>query len=775
MAPVQSVLQDLIGRALRTADDSDRQYKQQALVLIRACRQLQSNYRELLDPIAAIRLIEKVQDVLDSWIAAGHDFNQQIRKGSIQDAVNVVTLADYKRLYPEPEAEVQWAILSRRLEAARRSENSRSTGIYQLSFKSAALNFQRKLSDLRPVEKPTKDAVQEYWMVMDHSTRIYFDLCRPRIFGSIWRSEDREGIVLKEFNGALFESEQAGEDVPVGAFHVDGGDGRRYTWKDVVATALEDLERLGLEGSPQQRMALYKIAAADSEPPSPASYARSSVYVDYNEIADHSNVVLAGSNITPSKSSLESLLFNSVAASCAAGIVHSSHQLDQTSPALQLAQEIVAVDSESLSSVSSAQSSTYHSCGDSMTNSISGHSDMTGESSMTDIFPGRQRSLSIASPAHERSPTQSGQTVAAQLASKLAVLLIAPTAPYEAIAQDMLMELVMNRAPASMRPLLDADPSAEARLRSEGRISCWVQYFRDTKNGKQYADTILCTMQEILDSSTSCLDGDERQLLLRIMLRFSQETKVIPSSLFKSDALDIRYDQRPRCGGFSDVRCGTLAGQKVAFKELRLTSGKPPSNEGIIMISPWMEDGNIPEYLRNHPRVDSLLKRKWISQVAHGLQYLHENGIIHGDLRGANILLDEAQNVHLADFGLSVLSDAGLSTLGFTGWNSGAPRWMAPEVLRDPPGTRPGDVYSFACVCLEIVTQSWPFPQIQGHQWKSFEQQIVYSGNATTPLDSWPESEDLDLGRVRGIVAPAFALEPSRRPSMRVLCDLLPL
>ncbi|KAF7329029.1 RBR-type E3 ubiquitin transferase [Mycena venus] len=99
-------------------------------------------------------------------------------------------------------------------------------------------------------------------------------------------------------------------------------------------------------------------------------------------------------------------------------------------------------------------------------------------------------------------------------------------------------------------------------------------------------------------------------------------------------------------------------------------------------------------------------------EIAQGLQYLHSRNIVHGDLRGANILINDDGSACLADFGLSRFSDA--TSLMSTN-RGGSLYWMAPELI--DPGrfgyqftrTPATDVYAFGCVCLELYTGRPPF------------------------------------------------------------------
>jgi serine/threonine protein kinase len=79
---------------------------------------------------------------------------------------------------------------------------------------------------------------------------------------------------------------------------------------------------------------------------------------------------------------------------------------------------------------------------------------------------------------------------------------------------------------------------------------------------------------------------------------------------------------------------------------------------------------------------------------------------VHGDLRGTNILIDDNEDIRLADFGLTVFADA---TNGHTSCVGGSTRWMAPELfvpklfgLDCYRRTYASDIYAVACVAVEV-------------------------------------------------------------------------
>jgi len=113
-------------------------------------------------------------------------------------------------------------------------------------------------------------------------------------------------------------------------------------------------------------------------------------------------------------------------------------------------------------------------------------------------------------------------------------------------------------------------------------------------------------------------------------------------------------------------------------------------------------------------------------QIAEGMKYLHESGVMHRDLKADNVLINAVENesyispsvqVKLADFGLSKLN---LNNSRFTTMGVGTAQWRAPEVFKDKQNTEKytnaADVYSFALVFFEVLTGEVPFANISKSQ-----------------------------------------------------------
>ncbi|KAL0575315.1 hypothetical protein V5O48_006666 [Marasmius crinis-equi] len=231
------------------------------------------------------------------------------------------------------------------------------------------------------------------------------------------------------------------------------------------------------------------------------------------------------------------------------------------------------------------------------------------------------------------------------------------------------------------------------------------------------------------------------------MLRLSKNSGLHPKCLSIQNVRRLG-DFPIAAGGFGDVWKGAIgeSSQPVCLKIVKLYLGsdveklsKDYLREAIVwrqmrhanllpflgiyrleqtqqlcLISPWMEKGNLIQYLKATRR-DNVKHYTLVHDVASGLCHLHHTKIVHGDLKGVNILVTPDERACIGDFGLSRVADShrlSLPTSTSRG-PAGTARWLAPELLTGGDGTtRESDVYAFGCVCYEIFTGLHPFPEI---------------------------------------------------------------
>ncbi|KAJ3574734.1 hypothetical protein NP233_g1566 [Leucocoprinus birnbaumii] len=227
--------------------------------------------------------------------------------------------------------------------------------------------------------------------------------------------------------------------------------------------------------------------------------------------------------------------------------------------------------------------------------------------------------------------------------------------------------------------------------------------------------------------------SEEQNRVLALLSRISSTERIFPQ---RYELRGIKYDPKPMAaGGYGQVHRGTEIDVCVKItaklnpdalapwiRELIVWAHSSHPNilpfygvllEGdtefqrICLVSPFMKNGNLHDYA---PRLAQKSRLLLISDVINGLLYLHVLGIIHGDLKGENVLISNDGRCFITDFGTTQVVTATVTASA-----SLVPttlRFAAPEVvLTTGPPTKERDIWSFGCLCYEVLSRLLPYYQ----------------------------------------------------------------
>ena len=125
-----------------------------------------------------------------------------------------------------------------------------------------------------------------------------------------------------------------------------------------------------------------------------------------------------------------------------------------------------------------------------------------------------------------------------------------------------------------------------------------------------------------------------------------------------------------------------------------------------FIVMEYLGGGSLEDRIRGGP-VQTGQALDWLEQAAVALDAAHAEGVVHRDVKPANLLLDGADNVHVADFGIA--SAAGMDSLTKTGTVIGTAAYLSPEQAQGERATPGSDRYALAVVAWELLTGRRPF------------------------------------------------------------------
>jgi len=193
----------------------------------------------------------------------------------------------------------------------------------------------------------------------------------------------------------------------------------------------------------------------------------------------------------------------------------------------------------------------------------------------------------------------------------------------------------------------------------------------------------------------------------------------------------------------SSLNHPNIIGYKEAFFDSRTRT--------LNIIMEYAEEGDlrkkIKENLKKHLHFTEDTIWDWTIQILEGLKYLHDNKIMHRDLKSANIFISKNGILKLGDLNVSIITKMGMAKT-----RTGTPYYCSPEIWKDLPYDYKSDIWSVGCIIYELCMLKPPF---RGTNLKKLYQNVI-RGNYMPIIYYY--SDD-----IRNIVSKMLVVDPAKR------------
>jgi len=250
------------------------------------------------------------------------------------------------------------------------------------------------------------------------------------------------------------------------------------------------------------------------------------------------------------------------------------------------------------------------------------------------------------------------------------------------------------------------------------------------------------------------------------LLDRSVAVKVLAQHLSEDERARKRFEREARAAAGLSSHPNVVTIYDVAEQEGR-----------AFMVMELMRGGSVADVLRRGDAVDTRRALRWLREAAAGLDAAHAAGVVHRDVKPANLLLDERDRLGIGDFGIARL--AWEEQVTQTGQVLGTAAYLAPEQAMGEPATAASDRYALSVVAFELLTGQKPFnaehfaAQARAHveddppraselnpELSERVDAVIDRGMAKDPDDRWDSAAGF-VERLEEAVAPP----PRKRPS----------
>jgi serine/threonine protein kinase len=189
------------------------------------------------------------------------------------------------------------------------------------------------------------------------------------------------------------------------------------------------------------------------------------------------------------------------------------------------------------------------------------------------------------------------------------------------------------------------------------------------------------------------------------------------------------------------------------------------SDDKLYLVMELLSGRTVADERHEHGTLDEHRVAAIGAQAAAGLATAHQHGVVHRDVKPANLLVTDDNRIKVGDFGVARFTDETDGSLTSTGQVVGTTLYLAPERVKGGPASPASDVYALGCVLYELLAGR---PVVYGDT-----PIAILTRHLTETPDPLELTDPLLAGPLSALITSMLAKDPAERPTAQAVASLL--